>query len=48
MRDFTKGQDSLNWTGDVNRRRFLGGTVALGLTAYGLLSLVDARYRRVT
>lgn len=27
---------------------WLLGAVALGLTAYGLLSLVDARYRRIT
>ncbi len=33
MRDFIKGRDSLIGIGDVNRRTFLSGTVALGLTA---------------
>ncbi|OBZ93079.1 peptide ABC transporter substrate-binding protein [Pararhizobium polonicum] len=33
MRDFTKGQDSLIAGSEVNRRTFLGGTVALGLAA---------------
>jgi hypothetical protein len=28
--------------------RWLLGLVAVGLTAYGLLSLVEARYRRIT
>ena len=28
--------------------QWLLGAVALGLTAYGVLSLVDARYRKVT
>jgi hypothetical protein len=28
--------------------RWMLGVVALGLTAYGLLSLVEARYRRIT
>jgi hypothetical protein len=39
---------ALRVLGRQDRGHWLLLVVALGLTAYGLLSLVDARYRRVT
>jgi hypothetical protein len=39
---------ALRALGGADHGRWLLGAVALGLTAYGFLSLMDARYRRIT
>jgi hypothetical protein len=39
---------ALRFLGHQDRGHWLLFVVAVGLTAYGLLSLVEARYRRVT